>query len=141
MRTGTTEIHLGEYADGGNGTYIAIVPDGNGEPHDVFRFIRRAKPSDDWKEKKSYPPVRWSQDSSLFVAALPRDGEQPGYRYFLVDKSGKRWPLGPDDGQHYVTPYNVVAIANGRQTLVGCDDKNLFSIPISTIQSGQEAAP
>jgi hypothetical protein len=142
MRTGTTEIHLGEYADGGNGTYIAIVPDGDGEQHDVFRFVRRAQPSDDWKGRKSYPPVRWSQDGSLFAAALPRDGDQRGFRYFLIDRSGQRWSLGPDDGQHYVSPYHVVAIANRGQTLIGCDDKNLFSVPVATIQkSNKEAAP
>jgi hypothetical protein len=85
--------------------------------------------------------VRWSPDGSLFAAALPRSGTQPGFRYFLIDKRGKRWPIGPDYGLRYVTPYHVVAIANDGQTIVGCDDKNLFSVPVATVQRNNEESP
>jgi hypothetical protein len=139
VRTGTTPIHMYEYGGGGNGTYIALAPDGSGEQHDVFRFVRPRKAIDDRQMRKSYPPVRWSSDVSLFAVAQPRGGDQPGFRYFLADRDGQRWPLGPDDGAHYISPYHVIAIANGGQTIVGCDDTNLFSIPVESIQKKRES--
>jgi hypothetical protein len=139
VRTGTTPIHMYEYADGGNGTYIAIVPDGSGDQHDVFRFVRPQKAIDDWQMRKSYPPVRWSSDASLFAVAQPRGGDQPGFRYLLIDRNTQRWPLGPDDGAHYISPYYIIAIANDGKTIVGCDDTNLFSIPVESIQKARES--
>jgi hypothetical protein len=140
VRTGTTPIHLYEYADGGNGTYVALVPDGSGSQRDIFRFVRPRKAIDDWQMRKDYPPVRWSSDAFLFAVAQPRGGDRPGFRYLLIDRNGQRWPFGTDDDAHYISPYHVIAIANGGKTIVGCDDTNLFSLPIASIQKEREAA-
>lgn len=128
----TSMVGLG-FVNGGN-TYIAIVPDRNGPPKDIYRFKQPPWPSEKYRTRKPYPPVRLSRDGTLFAIALPREGEKLGYRYWLIDRGGNKWPFGPDDPSLYVSPYRVVALADNGRQVVACDDVQLFSIPVATIQ-------
>ena len=84
-----------------------------------------------------YPPVRVGSDCKLFAMAFPREANSPGYRYFLVDRSGNKWPVGPDNKSLRVAPFNVIAIANQGQTIVACDDTRLFSIPVELVKNAK----
>ena len=136
VRAGKTHDFFGVYADGGGaGTSISIVPDGKGEQRDIIRFQRPRDGHFEYSQKAGrYPPVRLSRNGKLFALAIPREGGEPGYRYFLVDRSGDKWRFAPDDKVSRVSPYHVIAIANNGQTIVAYDDTRLFSIPVATIK-------
>ncbi|MCI0335499.1 MAG: hypothetical protein L0228_20015 [Planctomycetes bacterium] len=142
IRTGKSQDFFGVYADGGaGGTYISVVPDGDADQRDIARFARpRKEYQTHWRDRGPYPPVRLSRDCELFAMAFPRELQNPGYRYYLVDREGKRWPLAPhDDETQHVSPFYVVAIANGGHTILACDDTRLFSIPVATVKEAGNA--
>ena len=133
VRTGKTPLVTGALADGGSGTFVSLVPDGDGRERDIVRFTKTTAElqSIDWRKRGRYPPVRLSKDASLFAVALPRDATKPGFRCFLLDRDGKRWPIArTDDESQAVSPYYPLAIADGGKTIVACDDSQLFSIPV-----------
>ena len=136
VRIGTPELKTGEYADGRNGTYIAIVPDGDGMQSDIARFIKPARDGVS-PMRPNYPPVAVSPDGTLFAMAFPRENDQPGFRYYLVERDGTKRPLATDDQSLDVSPYTVVAIVNDNQTIIGHDGTHLFSIPVARIKDTQ----
>jgi hypothetical protein len=143
VRTGKTQVVNGGYGDGGGGTYVSLVPDGDGDQRDIFRFVRNAaeQQSVDWHKRGRYPGVWLSKDGGLFAVALPRDVGKPGFRYFLFDRDGNRWPVARiDDESQAVSPYHILAIANAGRTIVACDDSRLFSIPIGKIKNANPPA-
>ena len=88
------DVNFGETGDGANGTFISIIPDGNRPERDVARFTKPFRPKDDWQMRKRSPPVRVQHNCTLFAMAFPREAGEYGYRYYLIDRDGKRWPLG-----------------------------------------------
>jgi hypothetical protein len=127
-----------ESLDGGNGTRIDVIPDGDSANFEIARFAKPYKETDDLQKRGRYPPVRVSSDGSLFAMAFPRAGDKPGYCYRLIDREGNQWSLGPDDQSLAVSPYYILAIA-GSHTIVACDDARLFSIPVAAIKQAKEA--
>jgi hypothetical protein len=140
VRIGKSVDSFGVYADGGGcGTYISILPDGNGEQRDLASFQRPRDAHAEFSYKAGqYPPVRVDSDRQLFAMAFPREAKWPGYRYFLVSRNGDKWPCGADDKSRRVAPYNVIAIANQGQTVVACDESRMFSIPVDTIKNAKQ---
>jgi len=134
--TSTSLVGLG-FVSGGS-TYLATMPDGVGPPKDIYRFQQLPWPREEYRRKKPYPPVRFSEDATLFAMALPREEKKLGYRYWLIDRDGNKWPMGPEDPSLYVSPYHVVAIADNGRQVIACDDVQLFSIPVASIQNAEE---
>jgi hypothetical protein len=126
-----------EYGDGRNGSYIALVPEGNEPQRDIFRFDKPRKVTDEWNAVMTYPLICASSDCDLFAMALPRDSGKPGYLYHLIDRSGRKWPF-PDDPSLLVAPYRVLAFVDEDKKLVARDDTRLFSIPVATIKAAAE---
>lgn len=139
VRVGLTGVGIAGIADGGNGSRIEVIPDGEADQFDVVRFAKPYKPTDDLRKRIRYPPVRVAPDGSLFATAFPRAGEKPGYIYRLIDRDGNRWSLGDHDESLAVSPYYVLAIAGGGRIIVACDESQLFSIPVATIKQGMDA--
>jgi hypothetical protein len=143
VRTGKTEVVMGGYGDGSGGTYVSIVPQGGGDERDIVRFVRTAaeQQSVDWRKRGRYPPLRIGKDSGLFVVALPHEAGKPGFRYFLFDRNGNRWPIATtDDESQAASSFDIVAIANSGKTIVACDDSRLFSLPIEKIKNAHSQA-
>ena len=115
---------------------VTIVPAGDPRPFELFRLtIPEMKPH------KPYPRVVHNSGGSLFVMGFPR-GKQVGFHIHLVDRGRQRWPIGEDDPRRYYAPFHVITFANNDQTLVACDDLQLFSLPVASIiqqsESGDE---
>ncbi len=140
IRIGKTLDLMGVYADGGGcGSYISILPDGDAPLRDIARFQRPGDSHYKYSQEAGlYPPVRAAPNCQLFGIAFPRENTAPGYRYYLVDRDGNKFPLGPDDQSQRVSPYYVIAIANRGKTIVACDDTRLFSIPVNAAKSSDE---
>jgi hypothetical protein len=114
--------------------YISLIPDGAEPAHEIFPWPilpPRTFPS----KFGRYPAASVSRDGRLFALAFPREGRVPGYQFFLVDREGHKSDFAPNDASMHVSPYNVIAIANGGKTIVACDESRLFSIPIEKIKN------
>jgi hypothetical protein len=119
--------------------YISLVPDGTDPQREIFPWP--ILPPYNFPSKFGrYPAASVSRDGQLFALAFPREGRVPGYRFFLVDREGHKADIAPDDLSMHVSPYNVIAIANGGNTIIACDDSRLFSIPIETIKNANSPA-
>jgi hypothetical protein len=127
-------IRIGAFPNVFGDTYVSVVPDSHKPQSDIVRWpnVQKLDPS---QTNGRYPAVRMSRDAQLFAMAFLRAGRAPGYRYFLVDRDDNRWPCAADDPSRRVSPYHVVAIANGGKTIVACNETQLFSIPIESIQN------
>jgi hypothetical protein len=71
--------------------------------------------------------------------ALPRTAGKPSYQYFLTDRDGNRWAFGHDNASLRVSPFQIVAICNDEQTIIACDEKRLFSLPVTAILKDNNA--
>lgn len=131
-------VRIGGFPNIFGDTYITLVPEGDEPEHDVVRWPNVQK-LDDPQSNGRYPAIRMSRDAQLFAMAFPREGRAPGYRYFLVDRQGVKWPCGPDDPTKRISPYHVVAIANEGKTLVACSETELFSVPVDVIQNASQS--
>jgi hypothetical protein len=119
--------------------FITLVPDGTDRQREVIPWP--IMPSYSFPPKFGrYPAANMSRDGRLFALAFMRESRVPGYRFFLVDREARKIELAPDDESVHVSPYHVIAIANGGKTIVACDDSRLFSIPIEKIKNAQSQA-
>ena len=142
IRAGRIRIVRGGYADGRNGSYVSLVPDGEGPRKDICQFSKppRRSRTGDRITKNPYPPIRLSRDGSLFAMAFPRKERKRGHRYWLFDREGNKWPMGPDDPTLCASPYHVIALADNGKQVIAYDGVQLFSIPVATIQSQAKEA-
>ncbi len=118
---------------------LETIPDGKEPLITLSRFQKRPWPRKKYRSKKPYPPIRIDKDGSLFAVALPREGEKLGYRYWLLDREGNKWSCGPDDSTLYVSPFHVIALADKGQQVIACNEVQLFSIPVATLQNAKRA--
>jgi hypothetical protein len=134
VRFGRSHDRFEVFSDRGAGNYIALLPNGEAEQRMVIR-VKGPTDRQYWRKAGRYPAIRLSADCRLFAIAIPRDADAPGYRYHLVDQSGKKWALASSDQTLRVEPFRVVAIASQGKTIIACDDKRLFSIPVKMVTS------
>lgn len=135
LRIGVNEVVVGRHVDGRDGTHVLLVPDGSGPVEKVFSFSHQFKRADRVGLEKPYPPVVFNRDGSLFAMALPRSGGTPSFRYYLINREGRKWPFVPDDPALYNAPYHVLAFAG--DFVVACDEARLFAFPVSSIRRPQ----
>jgi hypothetical protein len=89
----------------------------------------------DWRKRRRLSVIA---TAGSFAVALPRDVGKPGFRCFLFDREGKRWPIARiDDKPQAVSPYYSLVIANGGKTIVAYDSTRLFTLPVSAIMVGE----
>jgi hypothetical protein len=136
FRIGVAPMREGFYWDGGNGSYLSILPADGAPERELVRFD---KPSSR-NPFVPYPPTQASGETGRFVTAFPRAGEKAGYRFCLVDREGIRTELGKDNESLPVSPYWVVAFADHGEMLVGHDGTRLFSLPLKTALGDKETA-
>ena len=80
-----------------------------------------------------------SSDCSLFLMALPReDITIPGFQLHLIDRSGKKWNLLPEDTSQFISPCQPVAFADKDRVIIGRTATQLFSIPVKSVQASKE---
>jgi hypothetical protein len=122
------------------GAHLTIVPEGNGPPRDIWRINvdpNGPKPGL-LTNRPGNPPLRMSLDGKLFAIGLPRPaGERSGVIWHLINRDGATWRLPGADTNTFMGPYQVVGFAQNSQTIVAHDEKRLFAIPLSAIQTAE----
>lgn len=122
------------------GAHLSIVPEGDAPEIDLWRLKLG---SDELRpgamtNRPGNPPVHMSPDGQLFAIGLPRKaGERSGFHWHLMDRAGTTWRFPTKDNEEYVSPYDVAGFADNGQVIVGYDSKQLFTVPISTIQADE----
>ena len=138
VRLGVTGTRPLGYGDGTYGAYLEITPDGNGPERELVRFGNQPSLTNDW-HKQFYPPVLASSDCSLFLMALPReDITIPGFQLHLINRSGKKWNLLPEDTSQFISPCQPVAFADKGRVIIGRTATQLFSVPVKSVQASKE---
>jgi hypothetical protein len=130
-----------DYLDRMSGAYLTITPDGDGPPQDLIRFTQTPREGSliALSERPYYPAVIHDPEFGLFAMALPRASKNhPGFLYHLIDRRGQQWPVTSDDESQYLAPAYLLAFANSGRTIVARNNSQLFSMPVSAMQSPQE---
>jgi hypothetical protein len=120
------------------GAHLTIVPEGKGPPRDIWQIKVDSKGPKPGllTNRPGNPPIRISPDGSLFAIGLPRPaGERSGVFWHLIDREGKTWRFPGDDNGEFVSPYGIVAFADGGRVIVAQDATRLFTIPVSTVRN------
>jgi hypothetical protein len=126
------------YGDGTYGAFVEVTPDGTGPERELVRFGNQPSLTNDW-HKQFYPPVLSNSDGSLFLMALPReDITIPGFQLHLIDRSGKKWNLLPEDTSQFISPFQPVAFADKDRVIIGRTATQLFSVPVKSVQASKE---
>ena len=122
------------------GAHLTIVPEGKGPPRDIWKINvdpKGPKPGL-LTNRPGNPPLRMSPDGSLFAIGLPRPaGERSGVIWHLINRNGATWRLPGADSNTFEGPYRILGFAQNGQTIVAYDEKRLFAIPLSAIQTAE----
>jgi hypothetical protein len=138
VRLGVTGTPPLGYGDGTYGAFLEITPDGKGPERELVRFANQPSLSNDW-HKQFYPPVLSTSDGGLFLMALPRDDITiPGFQLHLIDRSGKKWKLLPEDTSQFISPCQPVAFADKGHVIVARTATQLATIPVKSVQASKE---
>ncbi len=82
-----------------------------------------------------YSSVHLSPDGSLFAIRIPQGPADPaGLIWTLVDRDSHQWRCPGKENKNNVSPYDLVGFANGGNTIVAYDKKQLFAIPVESIK-------
>lgn len=126
------------YGDGTYGAYLEITPEGNGPEREIIRFSNPAGQSNLW-HKQFYPPILATSNASLFLMALPgEDNNVPGFHLHLIDRSGRKWKLPPEDPTQFISPWQPVAFADKDRVIIARTATQLFSFPVKSVQASNE---
>lgn len=127
-----------------SGAHLTIFPDDGAAPKDVWRID--VDPNGPMPgaltNRPGNPPLRMASQGELFAIGLPRPaGERSGFVWHLMDRTGKKWQFPGEDNGGYESPCEVVGFASGGQLIVAYEGTRLFTIPVTTIQSAENARP
>ncbi|WP_428307362.1 hypothetical protein [Lacipirellula sp.] len=126
------------YLNGEAGTRVTLVePDG--ESRNLFTTSGFRKP-ERGQLGSIFPPMIAASDGSRIAYALPRPADQlPGAQYHLIDLAGDSIPLPPVSDDRYITPYLPITFADANRRLIARSGATLFSVPVPTAASSDEA--
>jgi hypothetical protein len=139
VRVGVIGVEPDNFGDGSYGSYLELIPDGNGDSHEIYRFTDPGKePSITWHMER-YPEVLCDSECQLFAIALPRQpNETPGFNYYFIDRSRHKWRFPNSDSSAFIAPYYPVAFIDGNKAIVAHDETRLFSVPLAAIKAAAE---
>jgi hypothetical protein len=139
VRLGIAGLPPNGYGDGTYGSYIEITPDGDAKTHELYRFENPGPTFSEW-HRHFYPAILCNSDCTLFAIAMPKStGTKVGFRYFLMDRGGKKWPFPGSNASQFISPYFPIAFANKDRTIIARTGTELFSLPVKTIEANKEA--
>ena len=140
VRLGAEPVRQGGRADGSDGSYIAITPNGVGEEKPLLGFSGLSRDPEKGTRRLSYPPFVADHHASMIAMALPRPVQRPaGFDFHLVDRDGHARPFVPASDAGYITPYYPIAFADGGRRLIARMGSTLFSLPVSDVLESDEA--
>jgi hypothetical protein len=126
------------------GAQLWLFPDGSEPARTLIRYDEPEHLTGFYKHARRYgfPPVVANSDGSLFAMLLPRPtAAKPGYLYHFIDRDGTARPWTPYDPNDYLAPAQVLAFANGDQTIVARTTNQLLSIPLSEVLRSENPGP